>query len=91
MHKLAQSADLICYLDCQFSCRTQNDCLQFPVLRVDLLKKRNTKSCCFSGTCLCLTDYVMSGHHFRNRFCLDRAWLFKSEESSGQVQVYQIL
>ena len=42
MHVLCQVTDLICYLDGQLTGRTKSNGLQLFLLRIDLLKKRDT-------------------------------------------------
>ena len=56
MHVLCQVTDLICYLDGQLTGRTKSNGLQLFLLRIDLLKKRDTKGCCLTGSGLGLTD-----------------------------------
>ena len=46
MHILCQVTDLVCYLDGQLTGRTKSNSLQLFLLRVNLLKKRDTKGCC---------------------------------------------
>ena len=83
MHILCQVADLICYLDGQLTGRAKSDGLQLFLLRIDLLKKRDTKGCCLTGSSLGLADDIGALQFHRNGLRLDRGSLLKSHIGHG--------
>ena len=83
MHILCQVADLICYLDGQLTGRAKSDGLQLFLLRVDLLKKRDTKGCGLTGSGLGLADDIAALQLHRNGLRLDRGSLLKSHVGHG--------
>ena len=83
MHILCQVTDLVCYLDGQLTGRTKSNSLQLFLLRVNLLKKRDTKGCCLTSSGLGLADDIATLQLYRNGLRLDRGRLLKSHICHG--------
>ena len=59
-HVFGEIPQIIGNLQTQFSCRTQNQCLCFLVLHINLLQQRNTECRCLSRTRLGKGNHIVS-------------------------------
>ena len=78
MQIFGQIAEFFRHLNRQFSRRAQHKSLQFPVVRINLLQKRDSKGRRLSRPCLRLSDHIRSGPHHRYGLRLNRRHFLKS-------------